>query len=181
MKSFLAIAITALIIFMDPISAFAQSAAASASPMPSPASSVSIGQAVLSPAIVVAPIDPNSAVALIPTLVSFLKSGGYLAASAVIVLLLCFVFNQYIAPKLGLGSALTPILSTILGAIGGPALAIANGGSLQSAVLAVMAGPAATHLWELAFNYFFAKAATPAASAAAVAQVIAAAQPPKAS
>lgn len=112
---------------------------------------------VLAMAQVVAPVDPGSAVGLIPVLLNFLSTGQYLAMGAVITLIVCFILNTYILPKLNASSGWTPIIGSLVGALSGVGLAVANGGTLGAASLAVLSGPLATHLWESVVQYFFQK------------------------
>lgn len=143
MKSVLACIAVLFGIFLTPLIAFAQ-----AVPSPSP---------------IAAPVDPNSVVGMLPAIMNMIHNGQYLALGGVITLIVCFVLNQYVLPKIGLGPAVVPLLSTIIGVLSGVGLAVANGGSPMSAALAVLSGPLATHLWEGFAQYLFSKQAPPSA------------------
>lgn len=118
---------------------------------------------VASPAPIAAPVDANSAVQLFSVLANFAHNGQYLLAGAAITLIICFILNQYILPKLNLGGAIVPLVSPIIGIISGVGLALVNGASPMAAALAVLSGPAAGHIWEMIGQYFVAKPADPSA------------------
>jgi hypothetical protein len=115
---------------------------------------------------IIIPVDPNAVVGMFPTLLTFFQNGQYLALGGAITLILCFVLNKYVLPKIGLGSAVVPIASTIVGILSGLGLAVANGASPLAAALAVMSGPLATHAYELFFQYFVPKDVPTATSVA---------------
>jgi hypothetical protein len=119
--------------------------------------------AVLAQVVAQAPQSVDQAVGMLPVLASFWHNGAYLAFGAGVALILCFVLNQYVFPKLKMGPALVPIASGIIGIIAGVGLAVVNGASLQSASLAVLSGSVATHLWESIFQYFLPQAQPPKA------------------
>lgn len=144
MKSILAKISLSMVVLFSFIPAFAQVA----SPSPAP---------------IAAPVDANSAVQLFSVLANFAHNGQYLLMGGVITLILCFILNQYILPKLNLGGAIVPLISPIIGILSGVGLALANGASPLAAALAVMSGPLAGHAYESIFQYFVAKPADPSA------------------
>lgn len=124
-----------------------------------------------SPAAIVAPVSADSAISMIGTVLSLVHNGGYLAAAGVLTLIICWALNVYVLPKLSLGPALVPILSSVIGALSGLGLALANGANLQQATLALMAGPLATHLYEGAAQYVLPAASAVSAVESAVSAV----------
>lgn len=103
------------------------------------------------------PTDPNSAVTLVQAILSLFHNGQYLAMGGGITLLVCFGVNQYVLPKMGLGSALVPWIGTVVGLLSGAGIALMSGATLQQSMMALLAGPMATHLYEMIFQWFIAK------------------------
>lgn len=103
---------------------------------------------------IAAPIDANSVVGLLPTIMNFIHNGQFLAAGGAIALVICFICNQWLFPKIGVGSAAVPILAAAVGLVSGLGLALANGASPLAAALSIMSGPLAVHAWEAVAQYF---------------------------
>jgi hypothetical protein len=103
---------------------------------------------------VVAPVDLSSAASFLPAILAFFKSGNYLAAGAMISLILTWAIKTYVLPKINLGTGVLPLVAAVIGVLGGVGLAVANGGTLAAASMAVLSGPLATALWEGILQYF---------------------------
>lgn len=106
---------------------------------------------------VAVPTSADQAISMLGVFYGFIHNGQWLLAGGVLTLVICFALNRYLFPRLKLGAAITPIASAIIGALGGVGLAVANGASLQQAMLAMLSGSVATHFWEAIGQYFVAK------------------------
>lgn len=93
----------------------------------------------------------------IPIIIEAFKNGQWLMFGSLIALVATFAVKKYVFPKLKLGSGLLPIVSAVIGVIGGVGLAIANKAEPAEAALAVMSGPLASTLWDAILKYFFKK------------------------
>lgn len=108
------------------------------------------------------PTDLGSAASFLPAIIAAFKNGQYLAGGALLSLILTWAIKMYILPKLNLGNGWLPIIAAVVGIFGGVGLAVANGGSLGAAALAVLSGPLATALYEAVMQYILPAPAVPA-------------------
>ena len=122
---------------------------------------VAIAQATPSPTsvapIVTEPVSVDQALGMGGLLLELFKSGQYLAAAALLTLVGVFLVRKYVLPKIGLKPGVLPIVSAVLGVLSGSAVALASGAPKDAAVLALLAGPAASQMWDALIRYFFAK------------------------
>lgn len=107
------------------------------------------------------PTDLSGAAAFLPAIIAAVKSGSWLFAGSGIALVVTFAIKKYLLPKIGAGNGWLPIVSALVGMLGGVGLAVVNGASLHAASLAVLSGPLASTLWESVVQYFFKKPVQP--------------------
>lgn len=105
-----------------------------------------------------APSSLDQVTGYLPTIIALFSQGKYLALGGVITLIVCFILNQYIFPRMNLGPALTPVVAGFVGILAGVGTCWAGGGTLQQGILAIFSGSVAVHAWESVIQYFFAKA-----------------------
>jgi hypothetical protein len=103
------------------------------------------------------PETVEEAVGLFQPLWDAIGNGQYLAAGAVITMIIVFAFRKWLMPKLNLGSGVLPIVSAFVGILSGAAVSVAGGADAGQAAMAVLSGPMAGMLWDSLFKYFFKK------------------------
>jgi hypothetical protein len=108
------------------------------------------------------PTDLGGALGFLPTIWAASSHGQWLLAGAFLSIVLTFLVKQYLLPRLNIGNGILPIVSIVIGVVSGAGLAVANGSSLLAAVLATMAGPLGSSLYEAIVKYFLPSAAVPA-------------------
>lgn len=113
--------------------------------------------------IVLEPGSVDQALGVGALMIQFFQEGKILAAAAMLTLVLVFVFRQFIMPKLKLASGVLPLVSAVTGVIAGAAIALASGARPAEAMLALMAGPAASTFWDALAKYLIPKPEEPKA------------------
>lgn len=104
-----------------------------------------------------APQEVGDVMGFLPVIIHAAQNGQWLLFGALIALVVTFIAKKYILPKLKLGNGLLPLISALVGMVGGVGLAIANGAEPLQASLAVLSGPLASTLWDALIKYFFKK------------------------
>lgn len=99
------------------------------------------------------PTTLPDAVQMIPTILAMFKAGKSLAASAGAIIVILYFVRIYVLPKANLSAKVLPLVSAILGLIGGPLVAAYMGADAKEAMLAALSGPMASTLWSALFKY----------------------------
>lgn len=97
------------------------------------------------------------AVKLLPVIMNFVKNGQFLAAGGAVTLVLVYLIKRYVLPRTKLNTGVLPLVSAALGVFVGVGIALASGAGMVPAMLAVMAGPAASVFWDSLAKFFFPK------------------------
>lgn len=113
--------------------------------------------------VIAEPISIDDSVELLPVIVVAFQNGSYLAAGAMITMILIFLLKRFGLKYLNkvlpvqVKEAWIPLITLGLGAVIGPLLAIANGASVAEAILSVAAGPGAASMYSIGGKFFLPK------------------------
>ena len=111
--------------------------------------SVVLAQEVLPPETI------DQALGFIPGIIEAAKNSNWVMFGAGVAMVLTWVIKEYVFPKIGLGNALLPWVSLVIGVLSGYGGAVFMGATPEAALLGLMSGPVASMLWAAVGQYFF--------------------------
>jgi len=109
------------------------------------------------PKIIAQPESVEGLSVFLPAIITAYQSSNWLILGALLAMVVTFLVKKYVLKKLKLGTGILPIISAMVGIVGGVGLAVISGATPQEASMAVLSGPLASTLWASGAKYFFKK------------------------